>query len=256
MILTTGPSGSGKSTLLYSGLSELANSYRKTLTVEDPVEYALPYVTQTQVNRRVGLTFAVGLRVCLRQDPDILLLGEMRDRESAELLVEAAITGHLALSVLPTADAPSALIRLRDMGIEPYLIAQAVIGIAAQRLARKVCPHCQEPSAPALPGWEANFRRLQQAAAAGGYILPAGAAFVRGRGCGHCFQTGYKGRIGLFELLTMTSEIGQAFLSGASAKELTQVAVAHGMRTLAADGLRKAAEGLTTPEEVWRVTWD
>ncbi len=253
LILAAGPSGSGKSTLLYSCLHALVNSYRKTLTVEDPVELVLPYATQTQVNHRVGLTFPVALRSSLRQDPDILMLGEMRDRESAELIVAAANTGHLCFSALHTANAPAALIRLREIGVEPFLIVQAVRCVLAQRLARTVCPHCKEPSAPARP--DIHFARIQQAAAAGGYTVPPDATFYRGRGCEHCFLTGYQGRIGVFELMVMTPEVRQAFMSGASAEELTQVAVAHGMRTLIADGLRKAAEGLTTPEEAWRVAW-
>ncbi len=253
LLLVTGPTGSGKSTLIYSCLSALANANRKTVTIEDPVEVSLPYTTQAQVNRKAGFTFAVGLRVGLRQDPDILLLGEMRDPESAELLLRAATTGHFGFSALHAVDAPATLIRLREMGVEPFLIAQAVTGIVALRLARKVCPHCKAPADPALPG--SDFGKLQQAAAIGGYTLPPDATFYRGGGCEQCFLTGYQGRIGVFELLTMTQEIRQAFLNGATAEELTPIAVAHGMRTLVADGLRKAAEGLTTPEEVRRVTW-
>jgi type IV pilus assembly protein PilB len=253
LVLTTGPSGSGKTTLLYSCLNALANPNRKTLTAEDPVEYILPYTTQTQINRKVGMNFPATLRSLLRQDPDVIMLAEMRDLESAELSMESAVIGHLVLSILHPNDAPSALIRLQDMGVVPFLIAQYVIGALAQRLVRRVCPHCKEPVQPARS--DPDFEPLRQAAIRGGYTLPADAAFMRGQGCEQCLQTGYKGRIGLFEVMIMNPEIGKAFLKGASAQELTQIAVAHGMRTLVADGIRKAAQGITTLEEVRRVTW-
>ncbi len=250
IVIATGPTGSGKTTLLYSCLRETADAEKKTLTVEDPVEFALPYTTQTQVNKRGGLTFPTVLRAFLRQDPDILLVGEMRDGETAQIAVEASLTGHLVLFPLHTGDAPSALLRLLDMGIEPYPISATVKGIVATRLVRRVCDGCKQPVD--LSG-EPTLGYIARLAAEGGYEIPDGAVFVRGTGCEQCRGRGYRGRTGLYEVLTMTEALAEAVLRRAPVEELTELAVAGGMRTLLADGIRKAVEGQTTIEEVMRV---
>ena len=250
VVLAAGPAGSGKTTLLYSCLQEIADVEKKTLTVEDPVEYRMPFTTQTAVNRKAGLTFPAALRALLRQDPDILMVGEMRDGETAQLGVEAALTGHLLLSALHTPDAPSALLRLVDMGVEPYLVTATVAGVVATRLARRVCENCRRPvdlsGGPTL-GYVAGL------AAEGGYQVPADAVFVRGAGCERCRGRGYFGRVGLYEVLPMTEPLAEAVLRRAPAEELAAIAVAGGMRTLLADGVRKAVAGQTTVEEVLRV---
>jgi len=250
IVVATGPTGSGRTTLLYSCLRETADAEKKTLTVEDPVEFALPYTTQTQVNKRGGLTFPTVLRAFLRQDPDILLVGEMRDGETAQIAVEASLTGHLVLFPLHTGDAPSALLRLLDMGIEPYSISATVKGIVATRLVRRVCDGCKQPVD--LSG-EPTLGYIARLAAEGGYEIPDGAVFVRGTGCEQCRGRGYRGRTGLYEVLTMTEALAEAVLRRAPVEELTELAVAGGMRTLLADGIRKAVEGQTTIEEVMRV---
>ena len=250
IVLATGPTGSGKTTLLYSCLQEVAGVEKKTLTVEDPVEFVLPYTTQTQVNKKAGLTFAGVLRSFLRQDPDVILLGEMRDLETAQIAVEVALTGHLLLSALHTGDAPSALLRLLDMGVEPYLISATVAGVVATRLARRVCESCKQPVD--LSG-EPTLSYVAQLAAEGGYEIPAGAVFVRGAGCEQCRGRGFRGRTGLYEVLTMSEPVAEAVLRRAPVEELTDLAVANGMHTLLADGIRKAVEGQTTVEEVMRV---
>ena len=250
IVLATGPAGSGKTTLLYSCLQEIAGVEKKTMTIEDPVEYQMPYLTQTQVNKKAGLTFAAGLRSFLRQDPDIILVSEMRDLETAQIAVEAALTGHLVLSSLHTGDAASALLRLLDMGIEPYLISATVTGVVAARLARRVCESCK--LAVDLSG-EPTLGYVTQLAREGGYEVPADAAFVRGAGCDQCRGKGYRGRLGLYEVLTLTEPLAEALLRRATGEELTAHAVAGGMRTLLADGIRKAVEGQTTVEEVLRV---
>lgn len=250
IVIATGPTGSGKTTLLYSCLQETASVERKTLTVEDPVELVLPYTTQTQVSKKVGLTFAAVLRAFLRQDPDIILVGEMRDLEVANITAEAALTGHLALTALHTNDAPSALLRLLDMGVEPYLISATVTGIVATRLIRRVCENCKQPQDLSA---EPTLSYIAQLAAEGGYEVPADAVFVRGTGCEECRGRGYRGRMGLYEVLTLTEALTEAVLRRAPIEELTDLAVAGGMRTLLADGIRKAVEGLTTIDEVMRV---
>ena len=250
IVLTTGPTGSGKTTLLYSCLQEVAGVEKKTLTIEDPVEYQMPYLTQAQVNKKAGLTFAAGLRSFLRQDPDIIMIGEMRDLETAQIAVEAALTGHLVLSSLHTGDAASALLRLLDMGIEPYLISATVTGVVATRLARRVCESCKQ--AVDLSG-EPTLGYVAQLAREGGYEIPADAVFVRGVGCDQCRGKGYRSRLGLYEVLTLTEPLAEAVLRRAPVEELADIAVAGGMRTLLADGIRKAVEGQTTVEEVLRV---
>ena len=250
IVIATGPNGSGKTTLLYSCLQEVADSEKKTMTLEDPVEYVLPHTTQVQVNKKAGLTFASALRSMRRQDPDIILVGEMRDLETAQISLEVALTGHLVLTGLPAGDAPSALLRLIEMGLEPYLVSATVKGVVAMRLCRRVCESCKQPvnlsAAPALS-------YLAPLAAEGGYDIPPDAVFVRGAGCEQCRGRGYRGRIGLYEALTMSEAVTEALLRRASGEELTTLAAAGGMRTLLADGIRKAVEGQTTVEEVLRV---
>jgi excisionase family DNA binding protein len=250
LILTTGPTGSGKTTLLYSCLHQIANPQRKTLTVENPVEYVLPYTTQAQVSVKDGMRFATALRSFLRQDPDIVMTSEMRDLETAELVVETALTGHLVLSSLHTDDAPSATIRFRDMGIEPFLIAATLRCVVAQRLIRTICSHCKEPAETPLPA--PKFAQLRRLAAAGGYAMPPDTTFYRGTGCERCRKTGYRGRMGLFEVMKVDSALADAITLRAPVEELTAIAVAGGMRTLLADGVRKAVEGCTTLDEVIR----
>ncbi|AHY47285.1 Type II secretory pathway ATPase PulE/Tfp pilus assembly pathway [Rubrobacter radiotolerans] len=238
-ILVTGPTGSGKSTTLYAALAELNSSEKKIVSIEDPVEYRLGGVTQVQVNPRAGLTFASGLRSVLRADPDVIMVGEIRDRETARTAIEAALTGHLVLATLHTNDAPSALARLTDMGVEPYLSASAITCVIAQRLARRLCAACKRPAAP-LRGPALSH-------------LPEGSYFVPG-GCPACGGTGYRGRIGVYELLRVTDRISSLVVSRASSREIGAVAEADGMRRLRQDGLLKAASGETSVEEVLRTT--
>jgi type IV pilus assembly protein PilB len=247
MILTTGPTGSGKTTALYSLLNKLNSIERNIITVEDPCEYQLSGITQVQVNNKAGLTFARALRSFLRQDPDIIMVGEMRDLETASIGVEAALTGHLVLSTLHTNDAPSATIRLADMGVERFLIAATTIGIMAQRLGRKVCTNCKEfYEEDAI-----NLRRF-------GFQVTdpeQKVQLARGRGCEQCRNTGYKGRIGFYELMVMNGDLADMIVRNAPLTELKAAAVANGMKELRQDGLIKVLEGLTTPEEVMRVVF-
>src|SRR6266567_1303784 len=243
ILLATGPTGSGKTTTLYSALALRHRSAEKIITVEDPVEYHLEGVTQVPVNVKAGMTFAGALRSILRQDPDVLMIGEMRDGETAGIAVQAALTGHLVFSTLHTNDAASALTRLVDLRVEPYLIAATLEGVLAQRLVRKICPECRERYKPD-PGAVALL--AQQ---------PVGRmALERGRGCAACRNTGYRGRTGLFELLVVTDEIKQALLRSPNAGALREIAQAQGMSTLRQDGWRKVQAGITTVEEVLRVT--
>ena len=250
IIVATGPNGAGKTTLLYSCLQEVAGVGTKTMTAEDPVEFLLPYTTQTQVNRKAGLSFPGILRSFMRSDPDVILVSEMRDPETALLAVEVSLTGHLLLTALHAGDAPSALMRLMEMGIEPYLVGATVAGVIATRLVRRVCEGCKQAVDLSATPTLAYVTRL---AAEGGYEIPAAAAFVRGAGCEHCRGRGYRGRMGLYEVLPMTEDLAEAVLRRAPAEELADIAMERGMRTLLADGVRKAAEGLTTLEEVMRV---
>ena len=250
IVIATGPTGAGKTTLLYSCLQEVVGVQKKTMTVEDPVEFVLPYTTQTQVNKKAGLSFAAVLRSFLRQDPDVILVSEMRDLETAQIAVEVSLTGHLLLTSLHTGDTPSALLRLLDMGIEPYLIGATVAGVVATRLVRRVCDNCKQPVDLSA---EPTLGYIAQLAAEGGYEIPADAVFVRGVGCEQCRGRGFRGRTGLYEVLSMTEALTEAILRRAPVEELTDIAVEGGMRTLLADGIRKAVEGLTTIEEVMRV---
>ncbi|MDH4388505.1 MAG: GspE/PulE family protein [Fimbriimonas sp.] len=241
MILVTGPTGSGKTTTLYAGLHHLNAIYRNIITIEDPVEYQLDGITQANVNPRAGITFATGLRSMLRQDPDVILVGEIRDQETASIATEAALTGHLVLSSLHANDAASAITRLVDMGIEPFLLGGSVSCSVAQRLVRVNCPKCLEEYKPDPE----NIRRLG---------LDPAALFVRGKGCEHCSNTGYRGRMGVYEVLEMTSELRRMILAGKNASEIQQTAINSGMLTLRQDASDKVLEGKTTIEEVVRVT--
>ena len=245
IFLVTGPTGAGKTTTLYAGLSELDASAQKIITVEDPVEYQFAGIAQMQVHSQIGLTFASALRSILRQDPDIIMIGEMRDGETAQIAVQAALTGHLVLSTLHTNTAASAVIRMRDMGVERYLITSTVIGVVAQRLVRTLCAECKEPYTPDAA--------MLKSTGLDRFVAP-GSALYRARGCPVCRNTGYKGRAGLFELLMVDDAMRKGILEGADGSVLQDLAVGAGMVTLYEDGLRKVARGLTTYEEVLRAT--
>jgi type IV pilus assembly protein PilB len=247
MLLATGPTGAGKSTTLYSVLNRVNSVERNILTVEDPVEYQLPGVSQVHVNRKAGLSFGSALRSFMRQDPDIIMVGEIRDLETAELAIQAALTGHLVLSTLHTNDAPSSVTRLVDMGVEPFLVSATLIGALAQRLGRRICDKCKE-----------TYEVPAESIASIGY-RPQSAdetiQLARGRGCENCRQSGYKGRIGIYELMTVNTEISELMVRRAPVTEITAAARANGMKTLKDDGLRKVLAGITTPEEVSRVVF-
>ena len=243
MLLATGPTGSGKTTTLYAALALRQRTAEKIITVEDPVEYHLEDVTQVPVNAKAGVTFGSALRSILRQDPDVLMVGEMRDAETAEIAVQAALTGHLVFSTLHTNDAASAITRLTDLRLEPYLIAATLEGVLAQRLVRKVCPECRERY---KPDPDAVALLAQQ---------PVGSVVLeRGRGCGACRETGYHGRTGIFELLRVTEEVKYLLVKSPSADGLRELAREQDMVTLRQDGWQKVQAGLTTVEEVLRVT--
>jgi general secretion pathway protein E len=242
VILSTGPTGSGKTTTLYALLDRIRTGREKIVSVEDPVEYELAGVTQVPVQTKAGLTFARALRAILRQDPDVLLVGEMRDPETAEICIQAALTGHLVLSTLHTNDAASALTRLLDLGVADYLVASTIGGVLAQRLVRKICSQCVEAAAPS----ELARREM----AADGCNLDE---IHRGRGCAACRGTGYRGRTGIYELLAVNDVLRAEFLRRRGSGEMRRIAIEGGMRPLRADGWRQVALGLTTPEEVLRV---
>ncbi len=245
LILVTGPTGSGKTTTLYAALQQVNATERNILTLEDPIEYQLAGISQTQVSEKKGLTFAHGLRSVLRQDPDIIMVGEVRDHETAVMAIQSALTGHLVFSTLHTNDAPSAVTRLLDLGVEPYLVASSLVGVLAQRLVRRVCNEC---AAPYLPS--------------GGDLAKLGlmskgldtSSMRNGVGCEACRQTGYAGREGIFELLPVNDEIRQKIQSHASASQISGVAIEHGMKTLRDAGIIKVLQGTTTIDEVVRVT--
>ena len=247
-LLVTGPTGSGKSTTLFAALSQINRPEINIITVEDPVEYRLPGINQVQINTRAGLTFAAALRSILRSDPDVVMVGEVRDGETAKISIEAALTGHFVLSTLHTNDAPSALTRLAEMGVEPFLVGAAVTGVLAQRLARKLCTHCCEMYKPSADEMIAARVSPDVAAASDGM------AFYRKRGCPRCNQTGYKGRIGIYQLLAMTEDLASLAAKHASREDIERAALDSGMRTLWDDGLAKVAAGLTSIEELARVT--
>ncbi len=243
MILVTGPTGSGKTTTLYASLHHLNAIYRNIITIEDPVEYQLDGITQGNVNVRAGITFANGLRSMLRQDPDVILVGEVRDGETASIAVEAALTGHMVLTSLHANDSAGALTRLMDMGIESFLLGSSVTCSIAQRLVRVNCPKCTEAYEPEL----AALARLG---------LPQDGAYRRGRGCEHCAKTGFRGRSGVYEILEVTPAIRRMLVSGAHTSEIREFAEANGMTTLRADARNKILAGVTSVEEVVRVTAD
>jgi type IV pilus assembly protein PilB len=245
MILVTGPTGSGKSTTLYATLNIVSRPEVNVITVEDPVEYRLPGINQVQTNNKAGLTFSSALRSILRSDPDIVLLGEIRDGETAHIAVEAALTGHLVLSTLHTNDAPSAIVRLTEMGIEPFLVGSSVDCVLAQRLARRLCPKCKEPYTPTPEVLLSNGFPWQD-----GMDLPT---LYRPVGCSACAKTGYKGRLALHEVMAVTEDIEKLTVERASSLVIGKVAVEQGMITLRMDGLLKVMAGVTSVEEIFRV---
>jgi len=248
IILVTGPTGSGKSTTLYSVLAKLNSGEKNILTIEDPVEYELNGITQSMVNTRAGMTFAAGLRSMLRQDPNIIMVGEMRDQETAMIAIEAALTGHLVLSTLHTNDAPGSVARLLDMGVESFLIASSIVGVLAQRLLRCVCPKCKEQYVPPKDAIKRLGMNLD--------ILDKGeVTFYRGKGCDHCKGTGYKGRVGVYELMPVNDKVRELILARASSYAIREAAIEAGMRTLKDDAMEKILLGITTLEESLRVIY-
>jgi type II secretory ATPase GspE/PulE/Tfp pilus assembly ATPase PilB-like protein len=244
IILVTGPTGSGKTTTLYSCLNYLNTMEVNIITVEDPVEYRLRLIRQSQVNVKAGLTFASGLRSILRQDPDIVMVGEIRDTETAKIAVEAALTGHLVLSTLHTNDAPGALTRLSEMEVESFLIASATIGVLAQRLVRKICTKCRVPYRPSkelLVELGINPQKRDW-------------IFYKGEGCPNCKNSGYRGRCGIYEVMLVDEEIRKQCLHHASTDQIKKAALKAGMRTLRQDGLLKVVNGITSIEEVLQAT--
>jgi type II secretory ATPase GspE/PulE/Tfp pilus assembly ATPase PilB-like protein len=245
LILVTGPTGSGKTTTLYSALNELNSPIYNIVTVEDPVEFQVPGINQVPTKKEIGLTFANALRSILRQDPDIIMIGEIRDTETAEIAIEAALTGHQVLSTMHCNDAPGAIARLDDMGIAPFLISSSVILSCAQRLMRRICSHCREPVTypPKM------FEDLG--------IDPAifsGVQLYRGRGCDRCKNSGYAGRMAIIEAMTITDQIRKLIIARANTRELGKVAISQGMRTLRMVGLDRAREGVSTLEQVLLIT--
>ncbi len=245
VVFVTGPTGSGKTTTLYSSISEISSSEINIMTIEDPIEYKLPGIAQISANPKIGLTFARGLRHILRQDPDVVLIGEIRDRETAEIAIQASLTGHLVLSTLHTNDAPSALTRLVDMGIEPYLLSSTVLAVLAQRLIRCICEHCKVsyfPSNEELRGLGLTIKDLQDE------------VLYKGKGCTVCYGSGYKGRCGIYELMPMSPLIKNQILQTADSTTLQRIAVKSGMKGLRKEGSRLVIEGVSTSSEVLRVT--
>ncbi len=245
ILLVTGPTGSGKTTTLYAALNELNRPDRKIITAEDPVEYYLPGINQVEVKHNIGLDFSLIIRAMLRQAPNVILVGEMRDHETASMGIQASLTGHLVFSTLHTNDAPGAVTRMVDMGVPAYLVAGSVIGILAQRLVRVVCTKCKQPHTPSPGQLEAAGISPERAAAA---------TFMKGAGCSHCGKSGYRGRLGVFELMTMTAKVRELAFAGASTVEIRKAAIKQGMSTLYDDGVLKATQGITTLEEVFRVS--
>ena len=245
VFLVTGPTGSGKSTTLYSALNCINNPDRKIITVEDPVEYEMPGVNQVQVRRDVGMTFSAALRSMLRQAPNIIMVGEIRDKETAEIAINAALTGHMVFSTLHTNDAPSAISRLVDIGIKPFLVAAALRAVLAQRLVRRNCPNCKQPHEPDEKLLSSLGIRADQS---------MDASFMKGVGCANCNSTGFRGRVGIFELFTMNEELQQMVYEDASLVALRAKSREMGMRTMREDGVRKVIAGVTTAEEVLHAT--
>jgi general secretion pathway protein E len=250
LILFSGPSGSGKTTTLLAALMEVSGPERKAMSVEDPITYTLPHVTQTQVNERIGLTFGAVLNAIWRQDPDIVMISDLPDRDAAVTANELVLTGHLVLCQLTATTAAESIQHLLDMGVEPFLLARTLTGVISQRLVRRLCAECKAPAAFA----EADpiVEQARALAAAGGYEIPADAVFLRGIGCDRCRHTGYRGRLGLYEVLPATRPIVEAILRRSDAAAMTETAITGGMRTLLAEGVRQAVEGQTSLEEVLR----
>jgi type II secretory ATPase GspE/PulE/Tfp pilus assembly ATPase PilB-like protein len=236
IFLVTGPTGSGKSTTLYSALKRINLPDKKIITIEDPVEYQMDGINQLHVNPTIGLTFASGLRHIVRQDPDVIMVGEIRDRETADIAIRAALTGHFVFSTLHTNDAPSAVTRLMDMGVENYLVTSSVVAILAQRLVRLICEGCKESAGPALTPFGDEIETFH------------------GKGCEMCNGSGYKGRAGIFELMELNDELRHMIMANADAGHLTEAARRNGMKNLREDGWAKVLKGITTAEEVTRVT--
>jgi type IV pilus assembly protein PilB len=244
MVVVSGPTGSGKTTTLYAAITELDPVSQNITTIEDPVEYTFENINQMQIRKMANLTFANGLKAILRQDPDVILVGEIRDLETAEIAVQSALTGHLVLTSLHATDAAGVIQRFMEMGIEGFLVSSALVGVVAQRLVRRVCPYCVEaykPTPDELRLWK-DYRQAQK-------------TFVRGRGCGHCANTGYRGRIGVFEVLPLTDSIKRLISVKASAQAIREQAVEEGMTTLRADAVQKVAADVTTLSEVVRCVW-
>jgi general secretion pathway protein E len=275
IFLVTGPTGSGKTTTLYSALSEINTPDLNILTVEDPIEFQLPGISQVQVNAKIELTFAHGLRSFLRHDPDVIMVGEIRDHETAEIAIQASLTGHLVLSTIHTNDAATGITRLVDMGVQPFLVASSLVALQAQRLIRRVCPHCCEPGTPdtkeleemgiipaAFFAGEPCLRvpvrdqhgHLVPIVAPNNYRLPPRGTLWTAVGCDRCNGTGYRGRTGVYEVLRITEEIRRLAIRNASSAEIKRAAQEQGLRTLRDDGAHKVLSGLTTIEEVMRVT--
>lgn len=244
IILVTGPTGSGKTTTLYAALNDLNRPDRKIITAEDPVEYYLPGINQVEVKHSIGLDFARIIRAMLRQAPNIILVGEMRDSETAEMGIQASLTGHLVFSTLHTNDAPSAITRMVDMGVPAYLVASSVIAILAQRLVRTICQKCKQEYSPPESVLDAAGITPKQAETA---------TFMKGKGCGKCHRTGYRGRLGIYELMLMSSKVRDLAFQGAATQAIRNAAVAQGMHTLYQDGIEKAMKGVTTIDEIFRV---
>lgn len=243
IILVTGPTGSGKTTTLYSAICEMYNEETNIMTIEDPVEYNLKGIAQIGVQPKIKLTFAAGLRHILRQDPDIIMIGEIRDTETAEIAIQASLTGHLVLSTLHTNDAPSAITRLVDMGVEPYLLSSTVVGVLAQRLVRKICPDCKKAYTPT----ERELKNL-------GIAPSSHEQFYQGEGCDHCFGSGYKGRHGIYELMVVNNEIKKQIVKSPDSIELRRIALETGMKSILEHGSALVLDGITTVAEVLRVS--
>ncbi len=251
MILVTGPTGSGKTTTLYAIIQKLMNEKVNIITLEDPVEYQIPSINQGQVHSSIGFSFANGLRAILRQDPDIIMIGEIRDYETANMAVHSALTGHVVLSTLHTNDSAGAIPRLMDMKIEPFLINSSLNAVVAQRLCRKICDSCKEEfkiDAANLEEVQKEIKLIPEAE------RPKEIRFYHGKGCGNCSNTGYQGRVSIFEIFSLTDDIKQLVGQRVSGTELGKKAITNGMLTMKQDGIIKAITGVTTLEEVWRVT--
>jgi type IV pilus assembly protein PilB len=245
IILVTGPTGSGKTTTLYASLNELNRPDTKIITAEDPVEYYLAGINQVEIRHQIGLDFARVIRAMLRQAPNVILVGEMRDTETAQMGIQASLTGHLVFSTLHTNDAPGAVTRMIDMGVPAYLVASSVIAVLAQRLVRVNCPKCKQPHQPLESQIEAAGITAE---------MLKGATFMKGRGCANCQKSGYKGRLGIFELMVMTNKIRELTFQGAATQEIRRAAVGQGMKVMFDDGVAKALRGITTLDEVFRVS--